>query len=224
MPETEARPRSKTATVARREASVPRHGTRRASLARITSRLANATKTQVRLSALRPPLFRDGREHRGHHPGAKTRRGKEEGCAVWHREFEACTASGVASQCVQPTPAAGCRRRRGCVRAECRAEPRACRRRRLSVNASAPCIFPVIYRCGPLEHLRARKGRALHSPGIRDPRSSRMLRDRATLALQHEERERPPMRIRTPRAGRRGDADCRPSACGAIRRSGRSRR
>ena len=26
---------------------------------------------------------------------------------MWHREFEACTASGVASQCVQPTSAAG---------------------------------------------------------------------------------------------------------------------
>jgi hypothetical protein len=58
--------------------------------------------------------------------------------------------------------------------------------------------------------LRARKGRALHSPGIRDPRSGRMLQDRATLALQHEERERPPMRVRTPRAGRTGDSDCRP--------------
>src|SRR3954466_13025190 len=50
-------PRPKIATVERREASVPRHGTRRASLARIKSRLANATTDIVRLSALRPPLF-----------------------------------------------------------------------------------------------------------------------------------------------------------------------
>jgi hypothetical protein len=48
MPETKGRPRSKTATVERREASVPRHGTRRASLARNHVALANATKTQVR--------------------------------------------------------------------------------------------------------------------------------------------------------------------------------
>src|SRR3954451_21647363 len=50
-------PRPKIATVERREASGPRHGTRRASLARIMSRLANATTEIVRLSALRPPLF-----------------------------------------------------------------------------------------------------------------------------------------------------------------------
>jgi hypothetical protein len=52
-------PRPKTATVERREASVPRHGTRRASPAR-QSRLASATTTQVRLSALRPPLLGSG--------------------------------------------------------------------------------------------------------------------------------------------------------------------
>jgi hypothetical protein len=57
-------PRPKTATVERREASVPRHGTRRASPAR-KSRLANATTEQVRLPALRPPLQGDGRDHKG---------------------------------------------------------------------------------------------------------------------------------------------------------------
>jgi hypothetical protein len=52
----EARPTAENPTVERREASVPRHGTRRASLARIKSRLASATTDIVRLSALRPPL------------------------------------------------------------------------------------------------------------------------------------------------------------------------
>jgi hypothetical protein len=50
--------------VERREASVPRHGTRRASLSADQSRLASATTTQVRLSALRPPLFRGGHENK----------------------------------------------------------------------------------------------------------------------------------------------------------------
>src|SRR4051794_33613618 len=75
-------PRPKIATVERREASVPRHGTRRASLARIMSRLANATTEIVRLSALRPPLFWDGREWIETNPGATTRRGNEQHCAV----------------------------------------------------------------------------------------------------------------------------------------------
>ena len=47
----------------RREASVPRHGTRRASLgADVAPRPRD--KEQVRLSALRPPSFGVGREHK----------------------------------------------------------------------------------------------------------------------------------------------------------------
>src|SRR4051812_38365424 len=49
-------PRPKIATVERREASVPRHGTRRTPLGADLSRLTNATTEIVRLSALRPPL------------------------------------------------------------------------------------------------------------------------------------------------------------------------
>src|SRR3954447_21722487 len=49
-------PRPKIATVERREASVPRHGTRRAPLGADPSRLTNATNEIVRLSALRPLL------------------------------------------------------------------------------------------------------------------------------------------------------------------------
>ena len=118
----------------RREASVPRQGTRRASPAR-KSRPARATTEQVRLSALRPPLFRDGCEQTKTNPGAKTRRGNEEDCAVWHREFEECTASGVAPQCVQPTPAAG----GGLAARVPSAAPSHAywRRRRLSINARA---------------------------------------------------------------------------------------
>ena len=43
------------------------------------SRLARATTEQVRLSALRPPLFWDGREEIKTNPGARSRRGNEEG-------------------------------------------------------------------------------------------------------------------------------------------------
>ena len=46
------------------------------------SRLAHATTTQVRLSALRPPLFGSGCEWIETNPGAATRRGNEEHCAV----------------------------------------------------------------------------------------------------------------------------------------------
>src|SRR5712671_2593304 len=46
------------------------------------SRLARATTRQVRLSALRPPLQRDGRDHTDRNPGAATRRGNEETYAV----------------------------------------------------------------------------------------------------------------------------------------------
>src|ERR1700712_4145127 len=56
MPEMEARPRPKTATVERREASVPGHGARRTPPGADLSRLTNATTEIVRLSALRPPL------------------------------------------------------------------------------------------------------------------------------------------------------------------------
>ena len=57
------------------------HGTRRASRAD-PSRLANATTEIVRLSALRPPLL--GMDAKGieRTPGATTRRGNEEHCAV----------------------------------------------------------------------------------------------------------------------------------------------
>src|SRR4029077_11127179 len=58
--ETEARPREpKTATVERREASVPRHGTQGASQAPDTPRYSvykGASHAPERLSALRPPL------------------------------------------------------------------------------------------------------------------------------------------------------------------------
>jgi hypothetical protein len=53
-------PRPKIATVERREASVPRHGTRRIPPGADQSRLTNATTRQLRLSALRPPLFGSG--------------------------------------------------------------------------------------------------------------------------------------------------------------------
>src|ERR687887_2229750 len=60
MPETEARTRKpKTATVERREACVPRHGTQGASQAPGTLRYCVPTgvsQTPERLSALRPPL------------------------------------------------------------------------------------------------------------------------------------------------------------------------
>src|SRR6188508_1401922 len=56
MPEMERGPRPKIATVERREASVPRHGTRRTPPGADPSRLTNATNEIVRLSALRPPL------------------------------------------------------------------------------------------------------------------------------------------------------------------------
>ena len=52
----------------------------------------------------------------------KTRRGNEEDCAVWHREFEECNRFGGRTP-MCPTDA-GCRRRRGRARAECHAEPR----------------------------------------------------------------------------------------------------
>src|SRR4030088_3211809 len=57
-------PRPKIATVERREASVPRHGARRTPLGADLSRLTNATTEIVRLSALRPPLDRGGRDHK----------------------------------------------------------------------------------------------------------------------------------------------------------------
>ena len=223
MPETKGRPRSKTATVERREASVPRHGTRRASLARNHVALANATKTQVRLSALRPPLFRDGREHRGHHPGAKTRRGNEEGCAVWHREFEACTASGVASQCVQPTPTAG-GGAAACV-------PNAGPSHALAGAGGYPStrprpVFFLLFTGAArwtAPSARARDARYTR-PGYETPaRAACSKTALRSLFSMRSESDRPCA------SGRRAPvveatADCRPSACGAIRRSARSRR
>jgi hypothetical protein len=73
----------------------------------------------------------------GHPPGAKTRRGSEKDCAVWHREYEECTAS---------TPAAA-----GWPRPECNAEPRVIARRwRRSVNAGA-LYFSCYLQCGSLD-------------------------------------------------------------------------
>src|SRR5712671_330343 len=46
------------------------------------SRLASATTEQVRLSALRPPLIGSGAKGIKTNPGADTRRGNEEDCAV----------------------------------------------------------------------------------------------------------------------------------------------
>ena len=92
MPETEARPREpKTATVERREASVPRHGTQGASQAPgvpvedareraygHAQRVLSAAPE--RFSALRPPLD-SGRVKQSCKPRArKTRRGNESGC------------------------------------------------------------------------------------------------------------------------------------------------
>ena len=86
MPEMEARPPAEN-----RHGGAPR-GERPASwdAPRLTSadpsRLANATNEIVRLSALRPPpslgFLGDGREEIKTNPGAATRRGNEEHCAV----------------------------------------------------------------------------------------------------------------------------------------------
>ena len=82
MPEMEARPPAEN-----RHGGAPR-GERPASwdAPRLTradpSRLANATTEIVRLSALRPPLVGDGREGIETNPGATTRRGNEQHCAV----------------------------------------------------------------------------------------------------------------------------------------------
>jgi hypothetical protein len=51
-------------------------------LASAVSRLASATGLPVRLPALRPPLVGVGREEESKNPGAETRRGNEEDCAV----------------------------------------------------------------------------------------------------------------------------------------------
>src|SRR5262249_41341839 len=96
VPVREARPREpKTATVERREASVPRHGTQGASQApgtlrhkRVHARLRRNTacptgvsQTPERLSALRPPLDR-GERSKKQNLGAKSGRGSEEVCGV----------------------------------------------------------------------------------------------------------------------------------------------
>src|SRR4029079_3018681 len=87
MPEMEARPPAEN-----RHGGAPR-GERPASwdAPRLTradqSRLANATNEIVRLSALRPPLQGGWTRKETRNPGATTRRGNEEHCAVCHREI-----------------------------------------------------------------------------------------------------------------------------------------
>src|SRR5215510_3631098 len=79
-----AAPRPKTATVERREASVPRHGTQGASLgawrAALCARLTGVPpSTRTFLGA--PPTPRFGvSEAKSQTPGAKVRRGNEMGC------------------------------------------------------------------------------------------------------------------------------------------------
>jgi hypothetical protein len=81
MPVRKARPREpKIATVERREASVPRHGTQGASQAPGLPRHVQAQRVlsaaPERLSALRPPLDSGWRSNDAK-PGRKMRRGKE---------------------------------------------------------------------------------------------------------------------------------------------------
>jgi hypothetical protein len=82
MPEMEARPPAENRHVERREASVPRHGTRRASPAR-TSRVSQ-TRQQNECACRRSarPSIGVGGEEIKTNPGARTRRGNEEHCAV----------------------------------------------------------------------------------------------------------------------------------------------
>src|SRR5262249_5181899 len=82
--ETEARPRGpKTATVERREASVPRHGTQGASLGAWHAALWRAARVlhraPERFSALRPPLGSGWVKHECK-TRTQTRRGNEMGC------------------------------------------------------------------------------------------------------------------------------------------------
>src|SRR3954451_10083218 len=74
-------PRPKIATVERREASVPRHGTRRASLARIVASRTRDNRHSAPVGAPPTPL-RVGCEWIETNPGAATRRGNEQHCAV----------------------------------------------------------------------------------------------------------------------------------------------
>jgi hypothetical protein len=80
--ETEARPREpKIATVERREASVPRHGTQGASQAPGVSRHdtpTGASQAPERFSALRPPLD-SGRRSKVQTPGAENAPRKRDG-------------------------------------------------------------------------------------------------------------------------------------------------
>src|SRR5262249_46755284 len=77
-----AGPEPKIATVERREAGVPRYGTQGASPgawpAALRAGPTGASQAPERLSALRHPSFRV-REAKKQNPGAKTRRGNEEG-------------------------------------------------------------------------------------------------------------------------------------------------
>ena len=85
MPVREARPREpKTATVERREASVPRYGTQGASLRRLACRVmcrpnGCLARTRTFLGAPPTPRFGVG-EAKSQTPDAKMRRGNEMGC------------------------------------------------------------------------------------------------------------------------------------------------
>ena len=83
----EARPREpKTATVERREASVPRHGTQGASQAPDMPRhgMSNGCLARTRTSLGAPPTPRLGvSEAKMQNPGAKARCGNEMGCLKW---------------------------------------------------------------------------------------------------------------------------------------------
>ena len=70
-----------TAAVERREASVPRHGTRRASQAWIVASRKRDNRHSAPVGAPPTPL-RVGREWIETNPGAATRHGNEEHCAV----------------------------------------------------------------------------------------------------------------------------------------------
>ena len=81
--ERSAAPRPKTATVERREASVPRYGTQGASQAPGVPRYVHAQRVfrraPERLSALRPPSLGES-EAKSQTPDADMRRGNEMGC------------------------------------------------------------------------------------------------------------------------------------------------
>src|ERR1700755_3103777 len=71
-------PRPKIATVERREASVPRHGTRRASLARIVASRTRDNRDSAPVGAPPTPPLGGWTRSQGPNPGAATRRGTEQ--------------------------------------------------------------------------------------------------------------------------------------------------